>query len=390
MITIGEICSGAAGVAVAWLMTAAFAFNAPAGEPAICVTFVDDRSQTEQSVEGRVLVEAVDGGILVEDVQRRLWSVTPDRLTSRANLDHEYAPLDSEQLSAALLDELGPGFKATHTAHYVICSDAPAAYAEWTGKLFERLLKAFLLTWKQAGWELAEPESPLPALVFRNQQQYAEYALKDAGPEVADKAGYYSMRTNRIVLYDLASTGAGEGLTNADQVERRVAAAPLNVATIVHEATHQIAFTCGMHTRYADTPMWLAEGLAMYCETPDLRSSGGWKTIGRLNVTRLRRYRDFSTQRRRDGSLQTLVQDEARFRDPETIVDAYAESWALVDYLMRERRDDFVTYLQRIAAKPRLQWDAADVRIAEFEESFGPLKSVEARCVAHARRLRAR
>lgn len=375
---------------IAWLLSAVFASGAFAGEPAIRVTFVDDRTTDTLDVEGRVLVEAVDGGILVEDVQRRLWSITPDRLTARANLEHEFAPLRAEELAAALPDELGRGFKTTRTAHYVICSDAPAAYAEWTGKLFERLLKAFLLTWKQAGWELAEPESPLPALVFRNQQQYAAYAVKDAGPEVADKAGYYSIRTNRIVLYDLASTDAGEGLTNAEQVERRVAAAPLNVATVVHEATHQIAFNCGMHTRYADTPMWLAEGLAMYCETPDLRSSSGWKTIGRLNVTRLRRYREFSAQRRAPGSLRTLVQDEARFRDPATILDAYAESWALVDYFMRERRDDFVVYLQRIAAKPRLQWDAGDARVADFEALFGPLERVEADYMLHVRRLRAR
>jgi hypothetical protein len=258
------------------------------------------------------------------------------------------------------------------------------------GTLFERLLRAFLMTWKQAGWELAEPTAPLPALVFRNQQQYAAYALQDAGPEVADKAGYYSIRTNRIVLYDLATTGTGDTLTSADQVERRVAAAPANVATIVHEATHQIAFNCGMHTRYADTPMWLAEGLAMYCETPDLRSGSGWRTIGKLNVMRLRRYREFSAERREDGSLRTLIQDEARFRNPETMLDAYAESWALMDYLMRDRREEFVTYLQRIAEKPRLRWDAQDMRIAEFEDAFGSIETVEADCVAHARRLRAR
>ena len=44
------------------------------------------------------------------------------------------------------------------------------------------------------------------------------------------------------------------------------------MATIVHEATHQIAFNCGMQQRYADIPLWLCEGMAVYFEAPDLAS----------------------------------------------------------------------------------------------------------------------
>jgi len=36
------------------------------------------------------------------------------------------------------------------------------------------------------------------------------------------------------------------------------------VSTIVHEATHQIAFNCGLHTRLSDCPVWFSEGIAMY------------------------------------------------------------------------------------------------------------------------------
>ena len=35
-----------------------------------------------------------------------------------------------------------------------------------------------------------------------------------------------------------------------------------NVATIIHEATHQLAYNSGMQRRYADNPMWVSEGLA--------------------------------------------------------------------------------------------------------------------------------
>lgn len=364
--------------------------SSPAGAPAVRVTFVDDRSQKELVIEGRILVEAVDGGILVEDVQRRLWSITPDRLRSSEELEREYTPLSARKLEDALLDELGDGYHTDRTRHYVLCSNAGPAYVDWVGSLFERLQRAFLQTWKRAGWQLTEPVNPLPAIVFRTQQEYVDFATRDAGPEIADTAGYYSIRTNRIVLYDLATADGDGGAANRSDVERRVAAAPANVATIVHEATHQIAFNCGMHTRYADTPMWLAEGIAMYCETPDLRSGSGWRTIGRPNLNRLRRFRDFAAQRRADDSLRSLISGEERFRDATTMPDAYAESWALTDYLFRKRRDDLVAYMQQIAAKPRLRWDDPETRISDFEAAFGSIADVESACQRHIRRIRAK
>ena len=361
-----------------------------AGDRAVSVTFQEDRSKDERSVKGRILVEAVDGGILVEDVQRRLWSITPDRLRAKEDTSYEFAPLPSDELEDALVAELGDGFSVHRTRHYVLCSNAGDAYVEWAGSLFERLQRAFLQTWKRAGWELAEPVHPLPAIIFRTQQEYAEFATRDAGPEIAGTAGYYSIRTNRIVLYDLATARGGSGAANRIEVERRVAAASGNVATIVHEATHQIAFNCGLHTRYADTPMWLAEGIAMYCETPDLRKGSGWRTIGRPNVARLRQYREFAAQRRPTDSLLSLIGDESRFRDAAAMLDAYAESWALVEFLMRKRRDELVAYMRQIADKPRLRWDGPETRIGEFEAAFGSIAEVESDCQKHIRRIRAK
>ena len=72
------------------------------------------------------------------------------------------------------------------------------------------------------------------------------------------------------------------------------------VATIVHEATHQIAFICGLHRRYADIPLWVSEGVAVYFETPDLGSSKGWSTIGAVNRARLLTFRAYSQRRPAD------------------------------------------------------------------------------------------
>src|SRR5213076_2929676 len=99
----------------------------------------------------------------------------------------------------------------------------------------------------------------------------------------------YSIQSNRIVLYDLTAGPDSRPAKTLDDITRKIGQSPFNVATVVHEATHQIAFNSGLHTRQADNPLWLTEGMAMYFETPDLSSKSGWKTVGVLNDLRLRK-----------------------------------------------------------------------------------------------------
>lgn len=369
-----------------WALSCLAAATLRAEDAAVRVTFTD-MGGAAQTLDARLLVEAADGGLLLEDRAGALWNVTPDRLQAREALPDPVSSFDHDELGRHLKTQLGGDFAIVKTKHYVICTSAPRHYAEWCGTLFERLLRAFLLQWERAGLELHEPAAPLPAIVFATQQQYAAFATRDAGPQLADKAGYYSVRSNCIVLFDLTTAIGGDAPRSADDVSRRVAAAPGNVATIVHEATHQIAFNSGLHTRYADNPMWVTEGMAMYFETPDLRSGSGWTTIGKLNLARLRQFKDYAESRRPADSLVALISGEDRFRDPEAAADAYAEAWALTYFLIRTRRDDYVQYLRMLADKPRLRWDTPDRRHADFAATFGDLDENNAHFTRYSLRL---
>ena len=171
----------------------------------------------------------------------------------------------------------------------------------------------------------------------------------------------------------------------------RLATSAFNVATIVHEATHQIAFNTGMHTRYADNPLWLTEGMAMYFETPDLKSKTGWRTAGKVNRVRNRRFREFLANGRGSDSLITLIQNDKRFTDGNTIADAYAEAWALSHYLIRTKRSAYLKYLERISSKPRLIWDKPEQRIEEFKAAFGDdLEKLDRNFLRYMKRLRVR
>jgi hypothetical protein len=346
--------------------------------------FKDDKKKS-QTVVGRVLVEAADGGLLLLGQDGRLWTVEKPNLTSRKGSNDDFMPLSAEALGKVLTEEIGGKCDLVYTKHYVICSRAGKPYAQWCGALFERLYTAFHNYWKQRGLELGEPDFPLPALVFANEKQFAEFATKDAGPETATAKGYFSIPSNRMVIYDL--TG-GDGKGEGDFADR-LAAAPFNIATVVHEATHQIAFNSGMHTRFADNPLWLTEGMAMYFETPDLTSKSGWKTVGAVNDLRFHQFMELSKRGRAEDSLTTLLQSDARFTDPKQMRDAYCEAWALCYFLIKTRKDDFSQYLVRLAEKSELEWDDPKGRLNDFQEVFGKdLKKIDADFVKYMSKVK--
>jgi len=338
------------------------------------VAFQQDGRRSLEVV-GKVLVRAADGGILLVGRDGRLWTVLPRQLLREEPTRQPFRPLTRDELGRQLKRDLqrqfpDRPFQVRLTRHHVVCSNAGSNYTRWCAALFERLYEAFRTHWRTRALRLAEPEFPLPAIILANRQQFARFAA-DVGAEAGTVQGYYSIPTNRMVLCDL--TGDSELTSNraTADIARQLARTPGNVATIIHEATHQIAFNCGMHTRFADNPLWLTEGMAMYFETPDLRSRSGWRTIGQPNPFRLPRFLEFAARRRGSDSLRTLIATDDRFRSPETAEDAYAEAWALTFFLIKQRRRQYVRYLACVAAKPRLVADSPEQRVKDFQRQFG-------------------
>jgi hypothetical protein len=194
-------------------------------------------------------------------------------------------------------------------------------------------------------------------------------------------------------MYDLTGVEAirrpGDRRGSAAQINQMLARpdAENMVATIIHEATHQIAFNRGLHQRLADVPLWVSEGLATYFETPDLSSTRGWRSIGEVNWMRMSRFREYLARRPAD-SLASLIADDRRFRDPREALDAYAEAWALNYFLLRQRPNEYLTYLERLSRKGPLVWDEPDDRLREFRAAFGDLRQLDAEFLRHMQRVR--
>lgn len=334
------------------------------------------RDAGEVTVSGQVVVTAEDGGVLLLAGDGKLWNIEPDDVVARRADDEPFAPLSGDALAEQLLSELPAGFEVYTTRHYLICYNTSRDYAGWCGALLERLYRGFTNYWSRKGLKLAEPEFPLVAVVFNSRAAYVAYSQAELGQGAESIIGYYSLRTNRITMYDLTGVqslrAAGDRRSSAAAINRMLLRpeAEAAVATVVHEATHQIAFNSGLQTRFADVPLWVSEGIAVFFETPDLQSARGWRTIGAVNSSRLARFRRYLPARP-PTSLKTLIADDKRFRDPRSALDAYAEAWALNYYLLRHHPRQYVAYLKTLSQKKELLWDDPETRLREFQAAFG-------------------
>jgi hypothetical protein len=264
----------------------------------------------------------------------------------------------------------------------LICYNTSREYAQWTGSLLERLYKAFTNYWEHQKIELHEPEFPLVCLAFAERSSYVT-AFRDEMNGNGDPGGiigFYSIRSNRVNMYDLtgleslhAERHGSSGEIN--DILSQPAAEP-SVATIVHEATHQIAFNCGLQQRFADIPLWLCEGMAMYFETPDLSSHNGWHGIGKVNYPRLETFRK-NLGDWQPGTLENLITVNDRLRNPQTAGAAYADAWALNYFLIKYHAKEYTQYIKLMAEKEPLGEDDAATRLKEFKECFGDLAPVE-------------
>lgn len=286
-------------------------------------------------------------------------------------------------LAERLRAEFGPGFETLSTERYLFVHNVSDAYVDWCARLFEKVADAFDKYAVKSKLPTTERVEPMVVVIFATQRQFFEYAARET-PSPDKLAAYYNMQTNRVALYDLS--GAESNRADDAEPERRRRAfqetkeflsrpnAAFNVATIVHEASHQVAFNRGLFLRTGPFPFWAVEGLALTFETPNGRASqGGWNFTGSFpkNERLLERFRRYAATTRQRDPLRSLVAAQNIGDARDDVEGFYAASWALFYYLYKRRPNELAAYLRETAAKPPfVAYPAAD-RIADFEKYFG-------------------
>lgn len=360
------------GVFLAALIISVANANAQAQE-ALQVTYLSADGQ--QSVIAEIVRQYSDGSILLLAADGRLLTLHGQEIVEQKPAGQPLEPLKPAQMIEQLKPELGSDFNYHQTKNYIIAYNTSDIYAQWIGQLFERLNRGFQNYWNTRRVSLVKSRFPLVAVVFSDKQSYLLHAKRDIGDSAGSMIGYYNMNSNRMYMYDL--TGV-DGLVPPNQKASSQAvinqilsqpAAERTVATIVHEAVHQLAFNCGLQVRLADNPLWLSEGLAMFFEAPDLQSPQGWK-IGNVNYHNFQLLLKYLPNRPDDSLLQ-LIRDDSRFRDAQTVGQAYPESWALTYFLMKARSKQFAAYLRELGQLRPLAEEAPELRLQMFTKHFG-------------------
>ena len=346
----------------------------------------------ELSTIGEALKEYGDGSMLLLAPDGRLLSIQGEDIKSSVAVTEAMVPASSEEIFEAIKAQLPQGFQVHKTKHYLLVYNTSDAYVQWVGHLFERLYRGFNNYWRTRGIDLEEPRFPLVAVVFSDKASYLAYGERDIGSSASAMIGYYNMNTNRMAMYDL--TGVDVAISDRSRISSQAVVnqilsrpqAERTVATIVHEAVHQLAFNTGLQTRLADNPLWLCEGMAMFFEAPDLRSAQGWK-IGNVNYHNFRLFAQRISNRPTD-SLTTLITDDSLFQDAKTAAQAYPESWALTYFLMNTHAKEFSDYVAELSLLEPLGETDPRKRLDVFKKHFGELDALDKAFLLYMRRLR--
>jgi len=367
---------------------------------------------------------ASQGRLAEADAHYRLaWGAPQQRVAAAQRLWrlHERRdfrlPAPRQQIEEARAS-LTPAFTLYETPHFVMLTDASRDAAVETAALLERTREQFFRVMRPVVAEAAPPATKLLCVLFADEQAYREFARRFDRVEAPWVAGYYASVSNRIVLYDDATSSAVASALASLEQQRRSAQASLlqareqgfvmrtsqrdlsrsydrqrqsmleqarKAATekVVHETTHLLAFNSGVQSRLHSQPFWLTEGLATAFET----------------ATPSRAFGPAQPSQRREEEAARLLAEElpmplaelAALTDVSSVaaeqVDAlYAASYALFVYLHRRQRRALGEYVAALSNEP--PGAIAPQRLLElFEASFGDAERLERKLLLWLRSL---
>ncbi|MFN0195604.1 MAG: DUF1570 domain-containing protein [Planctomycetaceae bacterium] len=346
----------------------------------------------DQTYAGRTVAHDDQSCWLLQN-DGRLEQLSLSTISKFRKLPGTFASLKAIELRSRLQQEFGREYEVVGTEHYLVCAanGEARAYAD----LFEETYRTCHHYFRVRNLKINSPEFPLVGIVFSSQKDFAEYMQNEGNAYSNGILGYYSPTTNRTALFQQHRKTASLSSNLIHDGEDRVIS-PFSRSrddifsvsecdslavyhsrgtdegsladTIIHEATHQVAFNIGVHSRWGQNPRWVVEGLATVFEAPGIRERST-SLASRLNRERFVWFGDYLKNRRSKKSLNDFIADDELFGT--ATLDAYSQSWALTFYLLETRSSQFSRYLQRLAARSPIKPITEEDRLADFQAEFG-------------------
>jgi hypothetical protein len=340
-----------------------------------------------QSWTGRVLARS-DENTWIMDQFGELVRLEAREITHLEVAAPTFRPAPIDAFLQRLRSELPHGYEVVATKHFLIA--APARKLDAYREIFEGVfseVSAFL-----AARELPAnaPALPLVALVFANHDHFKSYCQRDNTQWSPDLRGYYSLKTNRVVVVDAVPESGDNSSPTAEPSSTAPQSAKLlggtlsarTIDTIIHETTHQIGFNVGIHSRFGQSPQWLVEGLALHLESNRVRTRAHGRKLKpaeQVNPERLEWFRREYSNRRTLGDVAAIVASDELFNRHS--FDAYSLSWALTCYLSTGRSKDenarFSAYVQKAASRGPFENYSTQERLQDFRDAFGDPATIE-------------
>jgi len=307
------------------------------------------------TVEGRIL--AMDDSTMV--LLRRdggMNYVPRDKVDRVTAATRKFTPSTPDELRTKLAAEFGGNYVVSRTAHFLVVHPH-GDYFRWAAP-FEELYLRFGHYFSSRGFRVPDPEFPLVAVVLNTREEFDRFLSRHQSVD-SQVLGYYAPNSNRIITYRQENDPhTGQKVNMQD------------LSTIIHEAAHQTAFNSGIHSRYAITPRWVSEGLAVMFESRGVNNSQYHGRLEeRVHKEQLNALFILANRPGPRSSVADLVANDDAFRSqPEY---AYALSWGLTFFLAETKQREYFDYLKKTAAAEDFGHYDSRKRLEDFAASFG-------------------
>ncbi len=279
----------------------------------------------------------------------RMDQIAMDQVSAFSEAGDRFQAHSQSEIKSQLQTEFGKTFEVRTSTHYVVVASRGRGDTYVTA--FDQIYRECVRALGSRGFTVERPEFPLIAIVFPDHASYSAYCQSEGIRAAPGMVGYYLASSNRVAMYERPDA------TEMD-------------STVIHEATHQVAFNTGIHSRVARHPWWVVEGLATVFEADGVRTRREMSTpVDRVNRERHLWFAEYSRKRRVVHSLEKFVRDDKVFET--AVLDAYSEAWALSFFLIETRSTDYGKYLRTLVARDPLAAYDADARLNDFTNAFG-------------------
>lgn len=356
----------------------------------------------------RVIRVTVDGQTLTGQVlahdRSQCWVVTGDGrlhglrvggVSDFRNAGTHLAVDNAVRVRGELQKELGSKYSVVSSGRYVVAAPRQTVNAHL--KTFDTIARTFTSYFGKRSIPLENPRFPLVALIFATQSEFAQYAAGDGVTASRGLAGYYLRTSNRVAAFEASSRSAavppvirtgelplpgGKAVFDLTRVALQTSRAGELASqhhgsvsaglreTLIHEATHQMAFNTGLHSRVGSDPKWVIEGLATLFESDAVRTGLSSRSPeSRVNEERMRWYRERLRPKWNSRFLADLIMSDRAFQ--QSALDAYALAWSMTFFVNETRPREYAKYLRTLKLRDPLSKYSDEQRLIDFRSAFG-------------------